>query len=104
VAATSTTLKVPFSFTIDGKILPAGEYSVQRDRDFVRLKGKDAGESFVWVAAPSATWEDKVILKFEPVGQTQALQSVQYGPLVTNTLDRKSKKAEEMSPQFMPGQ
>ena len=104
VAATSTTLNVPFSFTVGGKILPAGEYSVERDRNFVRLKGKDGSQRFTWIAVPAAAEENKVVLKFDPQGQTHALQSIQYGPLVTTTVDRKSKKAEEVSPQYTPGQ
>jgi hypothetical protein len=104
VAATSTTLNVPFSFTVGGKILPAGEYSVERDRNFVRLKGKDGSQRFTWIAVPAAAEENKVVLKFDPQGQTHALQSIQYGPLVTSTVDRKSKKAEEVSPQYTPGQ
>jgi hypothetical protein len=105
VAATSTTLNVPFSFTVGGKSLPAGAYSVQRDNsgNFVRLESKDASHSFMWVAAPSATRGDKVILKFDGQGQTHALQSVQYGPLVTTTLNRKSRKAEEVSAPYLPG-
>ena len=104
VAATSTTLNVPFSFTVGGKILPAGEYSVERDRNFVRLKGKDGSQRFTWIAVPAAAEENTVVLKFDPQGQTHALQSIQYGPLVTSTVDRKSKKAEEVSPQYTPGQ
>ena len=104
VAATSTTLNVPFSFTVGGKILPAGEYSVERDLNFVRLKGKDGSQRFTWIAVPAAAEENKVVLKFDPQGQTHALQSIQYGPLVTSTVDRKSKKAEEVSPQYTPGQ
>jgi hypothetical protein len=104
VAETSTTLNVPFSFTVDGKILPAGEYSIARDRNFVRLQGKDGSQRFTWIAAPTATEEHKVILKFDPQGETRALQSVQYGPMITTTLDRKSRKSEDLSPQYMPGQ
>jgi hypothetical protein len=104
VAETTTKLTVPFSFTVDGQSLPAGEYSVKRDNVFVRLEGKDASQSFVWVAAPTATKGDMVILKFDPRGETHVLQSVQYGPLVTNRLDKKSSKANEMSPQYVPGQ
>ena len=106
VAETTTKLNVPFSFTVGGKSLPAGEYSIRRDSSgfFVRLENKDASQSFTWVASPSATRCDKVILKFDPRGQTHALHSVQCGPLVTIRLDRKSSKAEEMSPQYVPGQ
>ncbi|MGO9340547.1 MAG: hypothetical protein ACLPY1_23995 [Terracidiphilus sp.] len=104
VADTTTKLNVPFSFTVNGRSLPAGIYSIHRDSNFVRLVGKDATESFTWVAAPSAAMGDKVILRFDPQGVTHALQSVQYGPLVTTTLDRKSRKSEEVSPQYVPGQ
>jgi hypothetical protein len=104
VAETATKLNVPFSFTVNGHRLPAGMYSIHRDSNFVRLEGKDAAESYTWVAAPASTEGDKVILRFDPQGQTHALQSVQYGPLITTTLDRKSKKTEEMTPQFVPGQ
>jgi hypothetical protein len=104
VAETSATLNVPFSFTVGGKLLPAGEYSVARDRNFVRLQGKDGSQRFTWIAAPAATEEHKVILTFDPQGQTHALQSIQYGPLVTSTSDRKSRKAQEITPQYMPGQ
>ncbi|MGD0629785.1 MAG: hypothetical protein ABR987_10545 [Terracidiphilus sp.] len=104
VAETTTKLNVPFSFTVNGRSLPAGEYSVQRDNSFVRLQGKDASESFTWIAAPTANKGNKVILKFDPRGRAHALQSVQYGPFVTTTLDKKSGKSEDMSPQYVPGQ
>jgi hypothetical protein len=103
VAETSTTLNVPFSFTVGGKTLPAGEYSVARDRDFVRLQGRSGSQKFTWIAAPTADESNKVVLRFDPQGQSHALQSIRYGPLVTSTLDKKSKKGEEMSPQNMPG-
>ncbi len=104
VAETTTKLNVPFSFTVDGRSLPAGVYSIHRDSNFVRLQGTDASQSFTWIAAPTAARGDQVILRFDPQGQTHALQSVQYGPLVTTNLDRRSKKSEEMSPQYAPGQ
>ena len=105
VAETSTTLNVPFSFTVDGQSLPAGDYAVKRDDrgNFVRLQGKDASQSFVWTAASAGTKTDRVILKFDGRGTTHVLESVQCGPLVTSRLDRKNHK-EDISPAFMPGQ
>jgi hypothetical protein len=104
-AETSTTLNVPFSFTVGGQSLPAGTYSVQRDSsgNFLRFQGKDASQSFVWLANPGATHGDRVILKFAGQGQTHVLQSVQYGPFVTNRLDKKKRNTEDLSPQAMPG-
>jgi hypothetical protein len=106
VAATSTTLNVPFSFIVNGKSLPAGEYSVQCDSSgsLVRFASKDASQRFTWIAEPTATSSDKVILKFDPQGETHVLESVQYGTLVTVRIDRKSRKSGEMPPQYVPGQ
>jgi hypothetical protein len=105
VAETSTTLNVPFSFTVNGQSLPAGTYSVRRDilSNYIRFQGKDASQSFVWLASPGATRDDRVILKFAGQGQTHVLQSVQYGPFVTNRLDKKKRNTEDLSPQAMPG-
>jgi hypothetical protein len=106
MATTGKTLNVPFSFTVNGKTLPAGEYYVVRDdsRHFVGLQSSHSSESFLWVANPSETKTDRVVLKFNPQGNTHELESVQYGPLVTSKLNGKSKKAEDVSPQFTPGQ
>jgi hypothetical protein len=105
-ATTSTTLNVPFGFTVDGRSLPAGEYSVLRDgsSNFVRLQSKDASASFAWIAEANAIDSNRVVLKFDPQGQTHALKSVQCGPLVTATLNRKSRKAEDVSAPLAPGQ
>jgi hypothetical protein len=105
VAETSATLNVPFSFTVNGQSLPAGAYSVQRDSsgDFLRFQGKDATQNFVWLANPGATRGDRVVLKFEGQGQTHVLQSVEFGPLVTNRLDKKKRSTEDLSPQAVPG-
>jgi hypothetical protein len=106
VAETSITLNVPFSFTVGSQSLPAGSYSVKRDDrgNFVRLQGKDASQSFVWVASTADTKTDRVILKFDANGRTHVLESVQCGPLVTPRLDRKNRNAEDMSPEYVPGQ
>jgi hypothetical protein len=45
-----------------------------------------------------------VILTFDPQGDTHALESIQYGRLVTSKLNRKTKKTEDVSPQLTPGQ
>lgn len=105
-ATTSKTLTVPFSFTVNGKNLPAGNYYVVRDdsRNYVGLLSKDSSQSFLWIASPCATPTDRVILKFGSQGETHVLQSIQYGPMVTPRLDRKSRKTEDVSPQSAPGQ
>ena len=106
VAATSTTLNVPFNFTVDGQSLPAGLYSVQQDLSgsILRLQSRDGSGSFSSIAIPSEKNGDRAVLRFNTVGQTHVLESIQFGPLVTPKLDKKTRKAENLSPQTMPGQ
>jgi hypothetical protein len=91
---------------VNGKTLPAGEYSIVRDdtQHFVSLVSSDSSQRFIWVVTPSATETDRVALKFNPQGDTHVLESVQFGPLITSRLDRKSRKTEDVSPQYAPGQ
>jgi len=56
------------------------------------------------MASPSATRSDRVILRFEPQGETHVLESVQSGPLVTRILNRKSRTTEDVSAQEASGQ
>jgi hypothetical protein len=107
MASATTTVKVPFSFTVDGKECPAGVYSVQRDSpgNVVRLLSKDASQSFSWIAGWSADKDgNRVVLSFDQLGQTHLLRSVQYGPLATPRLDKKSIKSEDISPRDVLGQ
>jgi hypothetical protein len=105
MAATSTKLNVPFNFTVNGRSLPAGEYSVVRDdtRNFVRLQGKDESQSYAWFGHSTEINSDRVTLKFDADDQ-HALQSVQYGALVTSRLDKKSRKAEHTAVQISGGE
>jgi hypothetical protein len=103
----TATVKVPFSFTVDGKQCPAGIYLVQRDTpgNFVRLQSKDASQNFGWIAGSSDAKDgSRVVLSFDQLGQTHILRSIQYGPLATPRLDKKLMKGEDISPQDIPGQ
>jgi len=107
MAATATTLKVPFSFTVNGKECPAGVYLIQRDTvaSTVMLQARDASKSFIWIAGPSATKNsDSVVLNFDQIGEKHALRSVQSGSLLTNRLDSKTVENEGVTVQVTPGQ
>jgi hypothetical protein len=98
-AMAETILKVPFSFTVDGKNCPAGLYSVQLESihgNLVTLKSKDVPQSFTWVVGPGdpAPGDTAVVLRFNELGETHALRSVQYGSQITSRLDKKPNKAE----------
>jgi hypothetical protein len=89
--AAETTIKVPFNFTAAGKVCPAGVYTVNRDADYITLTRKGYTESFTWVVGPGspALTDTKVALKFDEIGKTHVLQSIQYGPVITARLDKK---------------
>jgi hypothetical protein len=105
MAATSTKLNVPFNFTVNGRTLPAGEYSVVRDdtMNFVRLQGKDVSQSYTWTGLSTGGYNDRVTLKFDADDQ-HALESIQYGSLVTTRINRKSRKAEHATQQISGGE
>ncbi|MGA3046567.1 MAG: hypothetical protein ABSD67_08095 [Terracidiphilus sp.] len=97
VAETTATVKVPFNFTVAGRNLPAGNYSVERDVRgvFVTLQSQQTAQSFVWIASPSSTKTAAASLTFDQEGQNYTLRSVQSGPVVTPRLDRKKASDSE---------
>jgi hypothetical protein len=103
--AETTTLKVPFNFTVNGRALPAGTYSIERDTlaNTLRLAGTYASQGFIWSAAPNADKnKGRVVLQFDE--NSHALRSVQYGAVVTSRLDKGTGKTEDISPRVIHGQ
>lgn len=96
--ADTTNIKVPFSFEVAGKTFPAGDYSIRRDnRDgFVTLASKETSQSFTGIIGPGSPGplDYKIALKFDQVGQTHLLQSIQYGTMITSKLDKKALQNE----------
>ena len=106
-ATAETTVKVPFKFTAAGQVCPAGYYTVKHDQtgNFVTLTSKEAGKSFTWVVGPGAPEpnDGRIALKFDQMGGTHLLQSIQYGPLVTSRLDKKTLRDMERESQLTGG-
>jgi hypothetical protein len=104
--AMAETVKVPFNFTFDGKDLPAGYYSVKREmsQNMVTLRSNATSQSFTWIIAPGnpAPTDTAVTLRFDKLGQDHVLQSVQFGPLITSRLDKKTMQS--MIARNVPGQ
>ncbi len=96
-AIAETIVKVPFSFTAEGKTCPAGTYVVNKDSGFITLTHKGYPESFMWVVGPGAPalTDSKVALTFDQLGGTHVLQSVQYGAVITSRLDKKTLRDAE---------
>ncbi len=104
-AKAEVTIKVPFNFTAGGKICPAGYYTVQHDDhgSFVSLISRSSSQIFTWVVGPGIDSPGKIALKFDEVGNSHVLQSVQYGTLITSRLDKKTLRDERESNQLTGG-
>lgn len=106
-AMAETTLKVPFSFTVEGKYCPAGLYSVVQDNtgSFVTLLSKNSPQSFTWVIGPGSPNpnDQKIAMRFDHSGQTHALQSIQVGSMITSRLDKKTRENKQMSDRLSQG-
>ncbi len=90
--AEETRVKVPFSFTVSGEICPAGDYIVTHDasRNLVTLQNRKSSQRFTWVMSPGdiSSTSNKVTLRFDPHGQFHALESIHYGNMTREGLDK----------------
>jgi hypothetical protein len=104
MAATSATLNVPFSFTVDGRTLPAGQYSVARSDNnaFVSLRSANSDASYTWVGSPAGDGSNRVILKFDAA--SHALETVQFGSTISPRLNKHSKSHETVVESEFSGQ
>ena len=102
-AMAATTVKVPFNFTVEGKICPAGTYTVDKDVNarIITLQGKNAPQAFKWILSPSESVapDSKVTMSFEQVGTTHALKSVKYGSMATPKIGSKTHEVSTHSDQ-----
>jgi hypothetical protein len=96
--AATATANVPFSFTASGKQCPAGAYTIQMGQlgQIVHLVNASSNVNMTWLAGPgSPNPNDKrVVLRFDRVGSSYALRSVQYGNAITSQLDKKAPKEQ----------
>ena len=95
-AAMAATIKVPFSFTVDGRNCPAGTYSIDQKLGVhaITLHSQSEPISFTWSVKPddAALNDSRVTLRFQ--GQAHTLQSVQYKTFSTANLDRHLRTKE----------
>jgi hypothetical protein len=107
VLAATTSLNVPFGFTVNGKICPAGRYEVNLDhnRGVISLRAIEAPASYMWGAGPGdpSPNSSKVVLQFDHEGNGYALRAIEYGPMTTPRLDKKTKQREQAPARTVEG-
>lgn len=98
-AKADTSVKIPFAFTVAGKVMPAGKYTVHRNRDFnsITLRYSHTAKSYTWLVGPGAydSTDNHVSIKFDELGPDHVLRSIQYGSQSTSRLDRISGQADD---------
>jgi hypothetical protein len=104
-AMAASAVNVPFAFTVDNQICPAGHYLVERDSRGSAIKLVGATQSFTWGIHPgdAAPTDSRVVLKFDDTGSGHALSEIQYGPLTTSRLDKKFVDSEARSTEVVLG-
>lgn len=99
-ALADANVKVPFSFTVGGKLCPAGTYQVKSDATgkSVLLVGPGSSVNFTWIVMPKpgAGDPDKVALRFDETNSGHVLRMIQYGPDATPILDMQEQQPGEL--------
>ena len=91
-AADRAVVNIPFNFVSHGKSFPAGRYTASLDanQNVLELSNiKNPRYSAHWTAGPADfnPSNEKLTLKFDDLGQSHALRTVQLGPRITSRLD-----------------
>jgi hypothetical protein len=91
-AADQAVVNIPFNFQSQGHAFPAGKYIATLDSTHSILALNNATDTRVsarWVAGPADynPNDEKLTLKFDDLGNSRTLRSVQLGPRITSRLD-----------------
>lgn len=99
--AKAETVNVPFAFSAQGKVFPAGQYRVNETlgNGFVTMQSMDGSHSFTSVVAPGAPApsDASVVLRFDSSRTTHELRSIQYHNQISGRLDKGSAAAERQT-------
>jgi hypothetical protein len=82
-------LDIPFSFTIQSKSFPAGHYRVELDsnQDYITLANEsETAKRIIVIAHAADRANHRAILKFEVMGDSRALRSVQIEGRISHNL------------------
>jgi hypothetical protein len=91
-AANQAVVNIPFNFVSQGHAFPAGKYIATLDSTHSILALNNATDTRVsarWVAGPADynPNDEKLTLKFDDLGNSRTLRTVQLGPRITSRLD-----------------
>jgi hypothetical protein len=91
-AADQAVVNIPFNFQSQGHAFPAGNYVATLDTNHNVLALRNASDTSVaayWAAGPAEynPTDEKLTLKFDDLGNSHTLRTLQLGPRITSRLD-----------------
>ena len=106
-AMAESRVNVPFSFTVNGKTMPAGMYHVQAGPNATTVTlSSPSSAGFLWILSPGAPnpYDPRVILTFDEHDGQHELAAVQAEGRITRRLDHLPKNREYVPTQLMEGE
>jgi hypothetical protein len=96
-AKADATAKVPFNFTVNGRVCPAGDYVIHRNalNNTVLLQGPEVGFTWNLRIGDGDPTAKNVALRFTERGENHSLSLIQYGSESTYQLDKKHSNQRE---------
>ena len=95
-AAPKVVVNVPFNFETHGQAFPAGRYEVSLDShsNVLTLSNQsNTKQSLMYVVSPADSTQSPYLrMKFDDVGSSHELHSIQLGSRITSVLDAPSKR------------
>lgn len=90
--ASKATVNIPFNFSSQGHSYPAGQYVAKLDTNHNVLELSSTSNTMIsarWIVGPadSNPNDEKLTLKFDDLGASHTLRTVQLGPRITSRLD-----------------
>ncbi len=97
LAADRAVVNVPFNFETHGIWFPAGKYdaSLDTDKSVLTLRNiADPKEAIVWVVSPAdeTAIQKPLQMKFDDLGGTYELRTIQLGSRITSRLDAAARR------------
>ena len=96
-AADKAVVNVPFNFETHGIAFPAGKYSATLDinKNVMTLRNiAEPSESIVWLVSPAdeTAIKSTLLMKFNDLGSTHELRTIQLGSRITPRLDAPARR------------
>jgi len=97
VAKAQVSAKVPFEFSVGNRTLPAGDYVIERDNEFLRIENRDSNRTVTLMTLPGDPSHDsRSFLSFDLVDGVYYFRRVAT-PSASSSVEVSLSKAEKQA-------